>query len=202
MTAMPLLYPRVQVDQPKYTQRMSSYMSTSLPTTPASSPTDGRVTKQSRCVDTGNVVEVESLLDAIDELYRLVTSTMPSGPIILRCNLPTWQSEESQDSLALNGISGVDLHDLRALHEKSLLFVHGFIDKLKAAGFQASYRLAVSATTSCTLIRVASGSATTPCRASELDEVCSELREKLSALVKRDRMYIARTCDIPTIVIS
>jgi len=200
---MPLLYPRQPFEQPNYTQKMLSYMSsTSSP--PAFTPMDSRVTKQSPCIDTGNVVEVESPLEAIEEAYRLVTSTVPSGPIILRCNLPTWQPEETRggDSLVLDGVSGVDLYDLRALHEKSLLFVHGLIDKLKAAGFQASYKLTVSAVTSCTLIRIASGDPYTPCPTSQLDEVCSELREKLSTLVKRDRMYIARTCNIPTIVIS
>jgi len=195
---MPLLYPRLPIEQPTYTQRMLSYMATP-PVYPA---VDSRVTKQSRCVDTGNVKEVESPLEAIEELYRLVTSTMPTGPIILRCNLPTWQLEDSGDSLALDGVSGVDLHDLRALHEKSLLFVHGLIDKLKASGFQASYKLTMSAVTSCTLIRVMCGNPYTACPSSELDEVCSQLREKLATLVKRDRMYIARVCSIPTIVIS
>jgi len=199
---MPLLYPRLHVEQPNYTQRMLSYSPPKL--TPAYAPSDAtRVTKQSRCVEMGTVTETDSPLDAMEELYRLVTSTIPAGPIILRCNLPTWHSDESEDSLALNGVSGVDLHDLRALHEKSLLFIHGFIDKLKDAGYQASYKLAMSATTSCTLIRVTSGTPATPCSATELDEVCSELREKLSRLVKRDRLYIAQTCkNIPAIVIS
>ncbi|KAG8992927.1 hypothetical protein FRB94_011182 [Tulasnella sp. JGI-2019a] len=200
---MPLLYPRLSlhVDPANYSQRMLSYM-TSTPITSPRTEDNSPVTMQSPCVDTGNVKEVESPVEAMDELFALVTSTMPTRPIILRCNLPTWHSEDSQDSLALRGVSGVDLHDFRALHEKSLLFVHGFMDRLKAAGFQVSYKLGVSTTTSCTLIRVTTGDPFTPCPASEFDEVCSELREKLSALVKRDRMYIARACSIPAIVIS
>ncbi|KAG8851872.1 hypothetical protein FRB96_009057 [Tulasnella sp. 330] len=178
------------------------YMSTPPIAPPIPLTEDGRVTKQSRCVDTGNVKELESPAEALDELFQLVTSTMPSGPVIVRCNLPTWHSEESEDSLALNGVSGVDLYDHRALHKKSLLFVHDFMDMLKAAGVQATYKLAVSTTTSCTLVRVTSGSPFTPCRASEFDEVCSELRENLSSLVKRDRIYISRACSIPAAVIS
>jgi len=193
---MPLLYPRLPLDQLKYNGRMLS--SVSSLTSPAVCPTDGGVTKQSHFIEGTSVTEVESLLEAIEELFQLVTATAPSGPIILRCNLPTLQS----DNLAQNDVSGVDLHDLRALHAKSLHFVHGFIDKLKATGYQASHKLTVSSAISCTLIRVTSGDPYTPLPVTELDEICSQLKEKLSRLVKRDRMYIARICDVPAIVIS
>ncbi|KAG8984683.1 hypothetical protein FRB90_005166, partial [Tulasnella sp. 427] len=107
-----------------------------------------------------------------NRLVRSTTST--DAPIILRCNLPTLQSQDPQTGF------GIDLYDLRALHAKSLVFVHAFIDKLKAAGYQASYKLTVSAATSCTLIRVAAGDPYASLPQNELDRVCCKLKEKLS----------------------
>ncbi|KAG8904041.1 hypothetical protein FRC01_008889, partial [Tulasnella sp. 417] len=122
-----------------------------------------------------NVIEVETTAEATDELLELVKSTTSTdAPIILRCNLPTLQSQDPQTGF------GIDLYDLKALHAKSLVFVHAFIDKLRAAGYQASYKLTVSAATSCTLIRVASGDPYASLPQNELDRVCCKLREKLS----------------------
>ncbi|KAG8906107.1 hypothetical protein FRB99_007568 [Tulasnella sp. 403] len=146
----------------------------------ASSPcTDGRMPSAPQCTE--SVVEADNTTQAMDELYRLVITTLPTNqPIIIRCNLPTWQSEESLASF------GVDLYDLRALHAKSLVFVHAFTDKLKAAGFQASYKLTISAATPCTLLRVTSGDPYTALPQSELDKTCATLKEKLATVAQRE----------------
>ncbi|KAG8926857.1 hypothetical protein FRC00_002492 [Tulasnella sp. 408] len=95
-----------------------------------------------------------------------------------QCNENVTESQDPQTGF------GLDLYDLKALHAKSLVFVHAFVDKLRAAGYQASYKLTVSAATSCTLIRVAAGDPYASLPQNELDRVCCKLREKLS-LVQR-----------------
>jgi len=186
---MPLLYPRISVDQPTYTQRIF----TSMPS-PAYSATNAR--RVNPTISNENVKELRSPSEAMDDLFRLVTTTLPNARLVVRCNLPTWLSEESADS-------GLDLYDLRALHARSLLFVHGFIDKLKAAGIQASYKLTVSAATPYTLIRVTSGDPYGPCPQNELDEICSKLKGLLlTAFVQRDRAYVSAVGNIPALIIT
>jgi len=185
---MPLLYPRIQLDQPRYSQHAMLGMVSALPATPLD---EGRVTR--RCI--GTVTEVETSVEAMEELFKLVTETMSTAePIILRCNLPTWQSDED--------VLGGDLYDLRALHSKSLAFVHGFIDRLKNAGFQASYKLTISAATSVALVRVTAGDPYAALPQTELDKICSKLKENLYTLVQRDRIYITTLLDVPSAVIS
>jgi len=153
------------------------------------------VTKSTRCIE--NVSEFDNAVEAMDELFKLVVSTMsPNEPIILRCNLPTWQAEDGSPGF------GIDLYDLRSHHAKSLVFVHSFLDKLKTAGFQASYKLTVSAATACTLIRVTSGDPYSVAAQNQLDQMCALLKEKLSSVVKRERHYVTTLCSIPAAILT
>jgi hypothetical protein len=195
---MPLLYPRPHHDSDAsvLTLRMLSLYSNPsiIKQQPPLVSLQQEEADAAQCNE--NVTEVETTAEAMDELLELVKSTTSTdAPIILRCNLPTLQSQDPQTGF------GIDLYDLKALHAKSLVFVHAFIDKLRAAGYQASYKLTVSAATSCTLIRVASGDPYASLPQNELDRVCCKLREKLS-LVQRDRLYITTLCNIPALIIS
>jgi len=74
--------------------------------------------------------ELGNLEDALEPFAKLISQSGSS--VRLHCTVPT---------MCMPSDGYVDLHDLQALRNRSLLFVHDLVEALRASGVTASYRL-------------------------------------------------------------
>lgn len=83
--------------------------------------------------------ELGNLQEAL-ELFAAKLISQSGSSVRLHCTVPT---------MCMPSDEYVDLHDLQALRNRSLLFVHDLVEALRASGITASYRLQPSSCPMC-----------------------------------------------------
>ncbi|EIN13749.1 hypothetical protein PUNSTDRAFT_41214 [Punctularia strigosozonata HHB-11173 SS5] len=86
----------------------------------------------------GKLVQLGNHSDALELFAKRLQQS--GGPVRFYCGLPTWCPDSDCD---------LDLHDLHDLKSRFLVFIHGLIESLAAAGIPASYRLAPTSSPLC-----------------------------------------------------